>query len=213
MDGFSLAKLQRPGASLSRRRVVLVPCDNLDLLYLNLTMQGDSGHFRHQSGAQLLGHRLHVGGDQVQLLRDLAAREIEAHQVEAQHPDSQRAVVLDEGRAAQIVKRCRVGRTTVALPVRVGIIAAVACHAIAVAVGGAIPSGQRCCQTSLKHLASWSRAERFTRGVAFKGTISGRGKPQPTAAANVALSLPRTTTPESRKNATGYRNQSKTLTG
>ena len=64
-----------------------MPGDDVDLIDLHLTRRLHRRDLGGQAGAQLLGHALHIGGTQVELLGDLPVRQVEAHEVEAQHPD------------------------------------------------------------------------------------------------------------------------------
>ena len=75
--------------------------------------------------AQLLGHGLHVRLAQAQLLGDLPVGEVQAHEVEAQHPDPQRLVVAGQRRAGEVVEACAARLAAVALPMRLGVVVAV----------------------------------------------------------------------------------------
>src|SRR4051812_20280520 len=79
-----------------------------------------------QAGAELLGHELHVRLAQAQLLGDLPVREVEAHEVQAQNPDPQRLVMAGQDGAGQVVEAGAAGGAAVALPVRLGVVPAVA---------------------------------------------------------------------------------------
>src|SRR3954451_16159609 len=70
-----------------RGRVSLVPGDYVDLVDLDLAPEPHRWKPGDQAGAELLGHELHVRLAQAQLLGDLPVREVEAHEVQAQHPD------------------------------------------------------------------------------------------------------------------------------
>ena len=57
-----------------------------------------------RAGSQLLGHELHVRAGEPQLQGDLPVGEVQAHEIEAQHPDPQRLMVPGQDGAAQIVE-------------------------------------------------------------------------------------------------------------
>src|SRR3954449_11829236 len=63
---------------------------------------------------------------QAQLLGDLAVGEVQAHEVEAQHPDAQRLVMAGQDSASEVVEAGAARRAAVALPVRLGVVPAVA---------------------------------------------------------------------------------------
>src|SRR5690349_19702439 len=73
-----------------------------------------------------LGHGLHVRDAQVQLPGDLPVGEVQAHQVEAEHPDPERPVTAGQDRAAQVVEAGAASRAAVPLPLRLDVIPAVA---------------------------------------------------------------------------------------
>ena len=75
--------------------------------------------------AQLLGHELYIGAGETQLLGDLPVREVQAHEVEAQHPDAQRLVMTGQDSAGQVVEAGAARRATLALPMRLGVVPAV----------------------------------------------------------------------------------------
>ena len=63
---------------------------------------------------------------EVQLLGDLPVGEVQAHEVQAQHPDPQRLVMAGQDGAGQVVEAGAARRAAVALPVRLGVVPAVA---------------------------------------------------------------------------------------
>src|SRR3954471_16736850 len=69
------------------RRLALVPGHDVDLVDLHLTLQPHGRGFGNQAAAQLLGHGVHVRPVEAQFLGDLAVRKVQAHEVQAQHPD------------------------------------------------------------------------------------------------------------------------------
>jgi hypothetical protein len=114
-----------------------VPGDDVDLVDLHLTFELHGRDFGSQAGAELLGHELHVGLVQRQFLGDLPVREVQAHQVQAQNPDPQRLVVPRQYGAGQVVEAAAAGRATIALPVRLRIVPAVASRRSSVATRAA----------------------------------------------------------------------------
>jgi hypothetical protein len=90
-----------------------------------------------QAAAQLLGHDLRVGRVQAQLQGDLPVREVQAHEVEAQHPHAQRLVVAGQHRAGEVVEAPAAGLAPVALAAGLRVVAAIADHGLVVATGAA----------------------------------------------------------------------------
>ena len=80
---------------------------------------------------------LHVRAGEAQLLGDLPVGEVQAHEVQAQHPDPQRLMVPGQHRAGEVVEATRACLAPVALPVRLRVVAAVADHGGAAAAGAA----------------------------------------------------------------------------
>jgi len=65
---------------------------------------------------------------QAQLTRNLPVREVQAHEVEAQHPHTQRLVMPGQHRAGKIVEAGRARLAPIALPVRLRVVASVPDH-------------------------------------------------------------------------------------
>jgi hypothetical protein len=91
------------------------------LVGFDLAAQGDGLFFYHHPFAQLTGHRLHIAHRQAQLSRNLFIGKVQAHEVQAQHPYSQRTVVPFEDRPTQIVKLLSASMVDVPLPVRIAV--------------------------------------------------------------------------------------------
>ena len=90
-----------------------------------------------QTVAQLLRHRLRVGWAQAQLQGDLPVGEVQAHEVEAQHPHAQRLVVTGQHGAGEVVEAALARLAAVALPAGLGVVVAVPDHRVAVATWAA----------------------------------------------------------------------------
>ena len=134
---MSFSSVPRPGApaSLRRRpnhpfydgrRLAFVPSHDIDLVNLDLACQPHRGSLGDQAIAQLLGHGLHVRSVEAQFLGDLTVREVQAHEVQAHHPDPQRLVMSGQHRAGEVVKAPRAHLAPVSLPVRLGLVKAIA---------------------------------------------------------------------------------------
>src|SRR4051795_9203572 len=119
------------------RRLALVAGHPVNLIDLHLTLQPGCWDFGHEATAQMFRHRLHVGRAQAQLQGDLPVREVQAHEVEAQHPHPQRPMVSGQRRAGEVVKAPGAGLTAIALPMRLGVVASIADHRTAAAAGAA----------------------------------------------------------------------------
>src|SRR3954449_3928367 len=119
------------------RRLALVAGHDVNLIDLHLTLQPGCWDFGHEATAQMFRHGLHVGWAQAQLQGDLPVREVQAHEVEAQHPHPQRPMVSGQRRAGEVVKAPGAGLTAIALPMRLGVVAPVADYPITAAPGTA----------------------------------------------------------------------------
>src|SRR4051812_32080198 len=98
------------------RRLALVAGHHVNLIDLHLTLQPGCWDFGHEATAQLFRHRLHVGRAQPQLQGDLPVREVQPHEVEAQHPPPQRLMVSGQHCAGEVVEAPGAGLTAIALP-------------------------------------------------------------------------------------------------
>jgi len=92
---------------------------------LHLALQHHRRRFADQPASQLLRHGLHVRDGQAQLTRDLPIGKVQAHEVEAQHPDPQRLVVPGQHGAREIVEAGRTRLAPVALPTGLRVVAPV----------------------------------------------------------------------------------------
>ena len=110
---------------------------DVDLVDLDLALQPHRDSLGDQAAAELLGHGLHIRPVEAQLLGDLTGGEVQAHEVQAQHPDPQRLVVPGQHGAGEIVEAPRTGLAPVALAVRLRVVAAVTHHGAATAPGTA----------------------------------------------------------------------------
>jgi len=72
---------------------------------LHLARQLHRQRFGDQPAAQLLRHGLHVRNGQDQLTRDLPVGKVQAHEVEAQHPHTQRLVMSGQHHSEAILRR------------------------------------------------------------------------------------------------------------
>jgi len=72
---------------------------------------------------------------------DLAVGEIEAHEIQAQHPDAQRLMMAGEDRPGQVIETATAPFAPVALPVLLGVVNAVADDGAAGAAGAADAAG------------------------------------------------------------------------
>jgi hypothetical protein len=70
------------------RRLPLVTGDDVDFVALDLACQLDRGAFRFYAAAQGSGHLLRVILIEAQFSSNLAVREIETHEIQAQDPNS-----------------------------------------------------------------------------------------------------------------------------
>ena len=114
-----------------------MPGHDVDLVDLHRTFQCRYRDLGRQPVAQLLGHELHVRAGEPQLQGDLPVGEVQAHEVQAQHPDPQRLVMPGQHRAGEVVEAPRAALAAVALPVRLAVVAPVADHRGAAAPGAA----------------------------------------------------------------------------
>jgi hypothetical protein len=112
---------------------------DIDLVDLDLAFQPHGWSLGDQAAAQSLGHGLHIRPVEAQLLGDLAVREVQTHEIQAQHPDPQRLVMAGQHRAGEVVEAPRAGLAAIPLSVRLGLVEAVSDHGAAAAGGTAHP--------------------------------------------------------------------------
>jgi hypothetical protein len=110
---------------------------DVDLIDLHLACQPHLRSLGDQAAAQLLRHGLHVRPTEPQFRSDLPVREVQAHEVEAQHPHPQWLMVPGQRRAGEVVEAPGAGLTSIALPMRLGVIAPVADYPITATPGTA----------------------------------------------------------------------------
>jgi hypothetical protein len=110
---------------------------DVDLVDLDLAFEPHRRELGGEPVPELLRHGLHVGLAEVQLLRELPVREVQAHQVAAQDPDPQRLVVARQDGAGQVVEARPAVLAAVALPLTLGVVVPVADHRRAAARGAA----------------------------------------------------------------------------
>jgi len=120
-----------------RRRLALVPGHDVNLVDLHLVFERHLWGLGDQAAAQLLRHDLHVRTVQTQFQGDLPVREVQAHEVEAQHPHAQRLVMSGQHRAGQVIEASRTRLTPVALPAGLRVVAPVPDDGAAVTCGAA----------------------------------------------------------------------------
>jgi hypothetical protein len=99
---------------------------DIDFVDLDFTWPSDGRCPRHQAVAQLLGHCLHVRAGQTKFRGDLPVRKLQPHQVEAQHPHTQRLMVPGQHGAAEIVEAAVTHLAEITLPVRLRRVMAIA---------------------------------------------------------------------------------------
>jgi hypothetical protein len=114
-----------------------VPGHHVDLIDLHLTLQPCCWSFADEAAAQMLRHGLHVRGIQAEFFSDLPVREVQAHEVEAQHPHPQRLMVPGQRRAGEVVEAPGARLTSIALPVRLRVVAPIADHRLTATPGTA----------------------------------------------------------------------------
>src|SRR5215218_6590013 len=115
------------------RRLALVPGHDIDLVDLDLACQPHRGSLGDQTAAQLLGHGVHVRHVEAQFLGDLTVRQVQTHEIQAQHPDPQRLVMAGQHRAGEVVKAPRTRLAPIPLPVSLGLVKAIADYGTATA--------------------------------------------------------------------------------
>src|SRR4051812_9203506 len=116
-----------PGAPFGDRgRVPVVARYHVDLVDLDLAPKDRRRELGGEPLPQRLGHGLHVGDAEVQLPGDLPVGEVQAHQVQAQHPEPEGPVAAGQDGAGEVVEAGATPHTAVTLPVRLGVVPAVA---------------------------------------------------------------------------------------
>src|SRR3954471_10699043 len=148
IGGLSFSRVPRPGAPASLRRRPSRP-------FWPRPQAGPCGRARRKPHrppppppAGLLelwprGHSADVPSSparrtaQAQFQGDLSVREVQAHEGEAQHPHPQRLMVPGQRRAGEVVEAPGARLASIALPMRLGVVAAVADHRITATAGTA----------------------------------------------------------------------------
>jgi hypothetical protein len=77
---------------------------DVDLVGLHLTVEPHLGLALDQTLTKLAGHGLDVALVEVEFLGDLPVRQVEAHEIQAQHPDPQWLVMAGQNRAGEVVE-------------------------------------------------------------------------------------------------------------
>ena len=77
---------------------------DVDLVSLHLTVEPDVGLTLDQTLAELAGHGLDGALVEVEFLGDLPVRQVEAHEIQAQHPGPQWLVMAGQNRAGEVVE-------------------------------------------------------------------------------------------------------------
>jgi hypothetical protein len=113
---------------------------DVDLVRLHLTVEPHLGLALDQTLVKLAGHGLDVALIEVEFLGDLPVRQVEAQEIQAQHPDPQGLVMAGQHRAGEVVEArlavlaqpalARVPGIVPAVPDHVGAVARRASHAI-----------------------------------------------------------------------------------
>jgi hypothetical protein len=77
---------------------------DVDLVGLHLAFEPDVGLALDQTLAELTGHSLDVALVEVEFVGDLPVRQVEAHEIQAQHPNPQGLVMAGQNRAGEVVE-------------------------------------------------------------------------------------------------------------
>lgn len=108
----------------------LMSCYHIDFVTFDLAAKDDRGRPIDDPLAELLDHRSGVARAQVELLGDLQAGQIQAHEIQADDPGSQGFVMPGEDRPGEVVKTLSASVTLVALPIALGLVSTILDHAI-----------------------------------------------------------------------------------
>jgi hypothetical protein len=106
--------------------MTFVPRHDIDLVHLHGALELDLWRFGQQALAPARRHGLDVVLIQTEFVGDLTVGEIEAHEIQAQNPDAERLMTASQDRPGQIVEAAAAPLATVALPVLLGVVNAVA---------------------------------------------------------------------------------------
>src|SRR3954453_1360203 len=109
-------------------RLTLVTGDNIDFVNLRLSAQGGGRSPGDNSVAQPFGHLLCIRFTQVQLVSDLPVRQVEAHEIEAQHPNPQGLMMPSQNGAGQIIETHLTIRASIPLVMRLSVIVTIPGH-------------------------------------------------------------------------------------
>ena len=106
------------------RRLPFVHGHDVDLIDFYLALERHRRRLGSQATVQCSVHRLRVRSAQAQLQGDLPVRQVQAHEIGAQHPHAQRPVVSGQHRATQVVEAPNACFAPTALPAGLHVVVA-----------------------------------------------------------------------------------------
>ena len=135
---------------------------HIDFVTFDLAGKDDLGLTIDDPLTELLDHGSGVAGAEVEFLGDLQAGQVQAHEIQANDPDSQRLVMAGEDGVGEVVEALPTGMTLVTLPLGWVSSRPFLMTRADEQCGQVTPSGQRMVRTVSKHLASSMRSRMFT---------------------------------------------------
>src|SRR5580658_4701792 len=103
-------------------RVPLVPCDDVDLVALDVAAQLHGRLLLDDAFTKLACHPVRIVLGKVQLLGDLLVGQVQPHEVQAQDPDTERLVTALQDRVRQVVEVSPTALALVSLTIGLGFI-------------------------------------------------------------------------------------------
>ena len=97
-------------------------CNHIDFINFDFTRQNHSRLFRQDSFAQLGRHVVSTVFIQIEFSRDLQIRQVQAHEIQTNQPDSERLMMTRENGVGEIIKVASTTATVVALSMALGVI-------------------------------------------------------------------------------------------
>ena len=119
--------------------MALVPRGHVDLVALDLPLEGDLGFALDDTATELRRHLLRIARVDRQFARNLLVRQVQAHEVEAQHPHLEWLMMTGEHGPGEVVEAAPAGLAQVAPSLALRVIVPLVRDLGRVAVGASHP--------------------------------------------------------------------------
>src|SRR5208337_2818861 len=129
----------RPALFFDLLGMALMSCHYIDFVAFHLAAERDLWLPLNDTLTKLSGHLLSIVTIQIQLMSNLLIREIQPHEVKAEHPHAQRLVVTGKDRPGEVVEPLPTGVALILLSFRLRFVASLFRDLGRVAVGAGDP--------------------------------------------------------------------------